>query len=1106
MKNLCKKMLSINLALFLCVLLLANSSPAHAAETYEIMYYGSGGRTDTGDNVYWQTVDSLDSVRTMGSSLFTYSGYQFLGWEDSQGSLYFEDRVYDLSSLASSRITLRAVWGYARVIYHGNGGVLDGSKDAEVLQPVDYQGSERFKGDLGFTYEDHVFVGWNTSPSGTGVWYSSEQTVRIPGTIHLYAQWREVPHRYLCLDANGTGIFGEDSAQYIPLEEFPTTYRLPELPDSPGRIPVGWSTVSAHYAGNQEKELSYAPGTELRLTENTTLYAWYVPNTIFDYPSILTIYNGNGGANAVGSTVKENASSWGNLTLYGVDAFSKEGAYLSGWNTSPDGTGTGYELYQELPLSEYEGKTLRLYARWSQGSGKYLLYSGNGGTTADGKTYYIQSVDSYEDVSLAGPDTFSRPGEEFIGWKDADGNWYYENETYSFDGQTTLTAQWGYARVTYHGNGGVNKDSKETQAQYVTNSSATFLTSSTFTKAGCAFVGWNTEADGSGVWYPVAGKIGKLGILDLYAQWEEVPANYLSLDANGSDIFNGRSFRYIPLGEYPTACRLPEMTDSPEYTYIGWSSVAAHYSGSQEKELNCAPGTELRLTENLTLYAWYISNTAYDRPSILAIYDGNGGANAVGSTVKRNSTSYGNLTLYGTEAFSKEDAYLSGWNTNPDGSGTGYELCQVLPASEYEGKTLRLYAQWTEGSGKYLLYGGNGGTTADGKTYYIQSVDSYGDVTLAGPDTFSRPGWEFIGWKDADGNWYYENETYSFGEQPTLTAQWGYARITYHGNGGLSWWYNRETQVQYVTNNYTSFLSASDFIRTGYVFVGWNTEADGSGTWYPASGKIGKLGILDLYAQWEKVPAKYLCLDARGSDALNGRLIQYIPLDGFPATYRLPEMTDSADHTFIGWGTTSSAQSGAQCYAPGTDLKVTKNTTLYAWYVPANHYSVYAIFDGNGGADASGSTAKYRVTIDPASSGDLRLYGANAFTREGYELVSWNTERDGSGKTYAFNEELPFWTYRRQTLRLYAQWKFDPLAEHTLVFDPITPTPNTVLRVGVYDEMGKMICLTEAGIVNGRPQASILCTDYAKMYQAKLFQLDGTNYQAEAAHQTITKP
>ena len=776
MKNLCKKMLSINLALFLCALLVAGSIPARAAESCEIMYYGSGGRTDTGDNVYWQTVDSLDSVRTMGSSLFTYSGYQFLGWEDSQGSLYFEDRVYDLSSLASSRITLRAVWGYARVIYHGNGGVLDGSKDAEVLQPVDYQGSERFKGDLGFTYEDHVFVGWNTSPSGTGVWYSSEQTVRIPGTIHLYAQWREVPHRYLCLDANGTGIFGEDSAQYIPLEEFPTTYRLPELPDSPGRIPVGWSTVSAHYAGNQEKELSYAPGTELRLTENTTLYAWYLPSTIFDYPSILTIYNGNGGANAVGSTVKENASSWGNLTLYGVDAFSKEGAYLSGWNTSPDGTGTGYELYQELPLSEYEGKTLRLYARWSQGSGKYLLYSGNGGTTADGKTYYIQSV------------------------------------------------------------------------------------------------------------------------------------------------------------------------------------------------------------------------------------------------------------------------------------------------------------------------------------------DSYGDVTLAGPDTFSRPGWEFIGWKDADGNWYYENETYSFGEQPTLTAQWGYARITYHGNGGLSRWYNRETQVQYVTDSYTSFLPDSAFIKDGYVFVGWNTEADGSGIWYPASGKIGKLGILDLYAQWEKVPAKYLCLDARGSDALNGRLIQYIPLDGFPATYRLPEMTDSADHTFIGWGTTSSAQSGAQCYAPGTDLKVTKNTTLYAWYVPANHYSVYAIFDGNGGADASGSTAKYRVTIDPASSGDLRLYGANAFTREGYELVSWNTERDGSGKTYAFNEELPFWTYRRQTLRLYAQWKFDPLAEHTLVFDPVTPTADTVLCVGVYDADGKMICLTEAGIVGGRPQASILCTDYAKMYQAKLFQLDGTNYQAEAEHQTITKP
>ena len=139
MKTLCKKMLSLNLALFLCALLVAWSIPVRAvelAETYEIMYYGRGGRTGTGDSTYFQTVDSLDSVKTMGSNLFTYSGYQFLGWEDSQGTLYFEDRVYDLSSISSSTIVLKAVWGYARVIYHGNGGTLDGSQDAEVLQPV----------------------------------------------------------------------------------------------------------------------------------------------------------------------------------------------------------------------------------------------------------------------------------------------------------------------------------------------------------------------------------------------------------------------------------------------------------------------------------------------------------------------------------------------------------------------------------------------------------------------------------------------------------------------------------------------------------------------------------------------------------------------------------------------------------------------------------------------------------------------------------------------------------------------------------------------------------------------------------------------------------
>lgn len=55
-----------------------------------------------------------------------------------------------------------------------------------------------------------------------------------------------------------------------------------------------------------------------------------------------------------------------------------------------------------------------------------------------------------------------------------------------------------------------------------------------------------------------------------------------------------------------------------------------------------------------------------------------------------------------------------------------------------------------------------------------------------------------------------------------------------------------------------SILSSEDvsFAKTGYVFKGWNTKADGSGTSYAAGDKLTMPAEdVVLYAKWEKVPA-----------------------------------------------------------------------------------------------------------------------------------------------------------------------------------------------------------------------------------------------------------
>ena len=67
------------------------------------------------------------------------------------------------------------------------------------------------------------------------------------------------------------------------------------------------------------------------------------------------------------------------------------------------------------------------------------------------------------------------------------------------------------------------------------------------------------------------------------------------------------------------------------------------------------------------------------------------------------------------------------------------------------------------------------------------------------------------------------------------------------------------TASQQIAAGNTASLNANGFTRTGYMFTGWNTAADGSGTSYadgadytvtPATGDA----TVTLYAQWEKIP------------------------------------------------------------------------------------------------------------------------------------------------------------------------------------------------------------------------------------------------------------
>lgn len=116
-------------------------------------------------------------------------------------------------------------------------------------------------------------------------------------------------------------------------------------------------------------------------------------------------------------------------------------------------------------------------------------------------------------------------------------------------------------------------------------------------------------------------------------------------------------------------------------------------------------------------------------------------------------------------------------------------------------------------------------------------------------NTFTWADHEFKGWNTkADGSgFFYANEaTVKFDSDTTLYAQWNQlVTVTFNSNDG-----SEITSKQVLLYNTETALNANTFTRTGYVFWGWNTMADGSGVDYADQESVALTANLNLYAQW----------------------------------------------------------------------------------------------------------------------------------------------------------------------------------------------------------------------------------------------------------------
>jgi uncharacterized repeat protein (TIGR02543 family) len=192
----------------------------------------------------------------------------------------------------------------------------------------------------------------------------------------------------------------------------------------------------------------------------------------------------------------------------------------------------------------------------------------------------------------------------------------------------------------------------------------------------------------------------------------------------------------------------------------------------------------------------------------------------------------------------------SGWQTGTTFSGltsgtTYYIFARSAPNADYKAGPASASLQVT--TNVIVSFDINNGS---GTVPSTQAVSPGSSITLPNESGLSRSGYTFGGWNT---NTYGTGTNYAAGSSYTPTgnvilyAVWTNT-VTYDINGGTGTTPSAQTAN---AGNSVTLASGSGLSRTGYIFGGWNTNADGTmGTNYSTGSSYTPAGDITLYARW----------------------------------------------------------------------------------------------------------------------------------------------------------------------------------------------------------------------------------------------------------------
>lgn len=1121
------------------------------ANTYDVVLNtqgGSGGSTVTA--VFGSNMPVIAAPDKPG---YLFGGY-FDGVNGSGTKYYNADCSSASVYNRAEGITLYALWTpitYNIQLYSRgeNVGALQNVVYGELRLPSDK--------DVGISYPNYNFVGWNVYDEQNWAMYTADRTYSVGlvteqgKTAYVYAAWLEKDKYTVTYDANG----GEGAPSAIEVHTNETINLSAAVPSRQNYTFVGWSEKSDSSAAQYQPNDSFTMGNSV-----VTLFAVWRKN-----PEL--VYNANGGV--FGTYAGTSYPAAGSLVTLTDAVPQKDGYVFCGWAqtptaskadivsspyTMPDHDTVLYAVYEPIlytvsvfaadgysalginaggyTLGEYaefavSGTSPKVYINGvlaqpingkykfeiqkntsvivSDVSGVNVIYNANGGVNPpiDMRTY------TNGDTAGVKSDLPLRNGYTFSGWAETADSGYAQytggEDIFVSAEDIVLYAVWEPIAYTvkYDANGGTG-DMAAAAAVY---DKELTLSPNTFTKTGCQFAGWAFSADDE-LAYADGANVKNLtdtpnGEVILYAVWNGAKTKinfHFEGGSSGTASCEAVYGKILPTDKLIAPYRYG-------YTFAG-------YYTSANKGGDLVYNADMSLSDFYRTAPW---NSVADEFELYAAWE---------------PAAYTVVFVSGTQTLDTVSAVY--------GSIFSLPKAETLGVSVPEGYS---FCGWSVAAGSDMVYYSDGqeitaGLTGEnGAVVYLYAVIRknesftvtlpcsqegykvyYNDAEITSPKDITVSKGDDISFKICVEDGYNSDKMTVLANGIMLGAvQTNGNNYTYNikhisADTSVNIYHVKKEAFRIILNDGTGYSISpkNTVVESGNDFSFEITLSDGYKTSVPVVYVNGstlngvKNGDVFTYTVYGITSQPIISVSVAQKPqhtvtfVSNGSIYSIAAVEENMRVLQ-PSSPERSGYTFGGWYT------DAACSSPyDFRAEVADDIRLYAKWTAVTYAVEYDKNTADSVTAPSGQIKKHDSVL---------VLSPQIPVRTGYTFAAWNTKPDGTGTSYGAGSELSV----NADITLYAQWKINKFAVSLITGEGVTGTLSA--NEAAYNETVHVTALSGDGynspVITAIPQenaelisegvyrilgpVSFVAAAEAKKIHTASFYLDGGLYYTQSA-------